>query len=100
MNALAKSLVSNEYVKETFRVVQEFCKTGGNRLTKPASIAKYQVELFNVASSVIRVVLKEADFVALAEDVLYTDETRTGMDDVLAQGSRKASKITQEQIEC
>jgi hypothetical protein len=100
MNALAKSLVPDENVKEAMVAVQEFGKSGGKRLTKETSIANYQVRLYNVTSSVIRSVLKAAKFVELDEKVLYTDETKEAIDSVLRQGRRKAGvKVSEEQLE-
>ena len=100
VNALANSLVTNDDVQEAIRAVQAMGPTGGNRLTNAKSIAKYQLNLYTVTCSVIRAALKAGGFVPLEESVLYTDEMRAAMDDLLRQGNRKVTgKITQEQLD-
>ena len=94
-----KQVAKCEDVKMAFSAMEALGnKRGGSKEEARAQHEAYKVQ---VMQSVIRTVLKEAGYadVSTHDELIFSQETRDGFDEVLTMGRRKPGKARPEQLE-
>ena len=94
-----KQVAKCEDVKMAFSAMEALGNKRGG--TKEEARAQHEAYKVQVMQSVIRTVLKEAGYadVSTHDELVFSQETRDGFDEVLTMGRRKPGKARPEQLE-